>query len=83
MEIAVSRPSQKSMVHARIDQPDGRVLYLIGRLLPRDRLGVTDQIAFDRKILATGIADEEGRGPSYDELNELLRQRGTKAGFTT
>lgn len=63
-----------------VDQPDGMVLYLIGRFLPRDMPGATDQIAFDRKLVAAGIADEEGQGPSYDELNELLRQRRTKAG---
>jgi DNA phosphorothioation-associated putative methyltransferase len=63
-----------------VDQPDGMVLYLIGRFLPRDMPGATDQIAFDRKIVAAGIADEEGRGPGYTELNEMLRRRRTKAG---
>jgi hypothetical protein len=63
-----------------VDQPDGVVLYLIGRFLPRDMPGATDQIAFDRKIVAAGIADEDGRGPRFAELNEMLRRRRTKAG---
>jgi len=45
-----------------------------------DMPGAADQIAFDRKLVAAGIAVEEGRGPRYAELNELLRQRRTKAG---
>ena len=56
------------------------VLYLIGRFLPRDMPGTADQTAFDRKLVAAGIADEEGRGPRYAELNEILRQRRAKVG---
>jgi len=63
-----------------VDQPDGMVLYLVGRFLPRDLPGTADQIAFDRKLVAAGIADEEGRGPRYAELNEILRQRRAKTG---
>ncbi|WP_158537304.1 DNA phosphorothioation-associated putative methyltransferase [Humitalea rosea] len=63
-----------------VDQPDGMVLYLIGCFLPRDAPGAADQIAFDRKLVAAGIADEEGRGPRYAELNEILRLRRAKAG---
>ena len=61
-----------------VDQPDGMVLYLMGRFLPRDMPEATEQIAFDRKLLATGIVDEEGRGPGYAELNEILRRRRAK-----
>jgi DNA phosphorothioation-associated putative methyltransferase len=77
-----SERTRVDMIRLRVsvDQPDGLVLYLIGRFLPRDMPGATDQIAFDRKLVAAGIADEEGRGPRYTELNEILRQRRTKAG---
>ena len=56
------------------------VLYLVGRFLPRDLPGTANQIAFDRKLVAAGIADEQGRGPRYAELNEILRQRRAKTG---
>jgi hypothetical protein len=57
-----------------VDQPQGMILYLKGRFLPADEPGVADQLAFDRKLVAAGIADAEGRGPRYAELRKRLRQ---------
>ncbi|WP_158537338.1 DNA phosphorothioation-associated putative methyltransferase [Humitalea rosea] len=62
-----------------VDQPEGMVLYLKARFLPRDAPGLADQLAFDRKLAAAGIADNEGRGPGYAELREMLKSyRATK-----
>jgi DNA phosphorothioation-associated putative methyltransferase len=63
-----------------VDRPEGMILYLKGRFLPTDALGVAEQLAFDQKLLAAGITDEEGRGPRYAELQDILRQRRMKAG---
>jgi hypothetical protein len=65
-----------------VDQPEGMILYLKGRYLPADAPGVADQLAFDQKLVAAGIVDEEGNGPRYAELQELLRQRRVKAAQT-
>jgi len=56
------------------------ILYHKGRFLPADTPGLEEQIAFDRKLVAARIVDEEGRGPRYADLQELLRQRRLKSG---
>ena len=62
-----------------VDQPKGMILYLKGRFLPSGEPGVDEQLAFDRKLVAAGIVDEEGKGPRYAELQELMRQRRAKS----
>ena len=57
------------------DQPEGMIIYQKGRFLPADAPGVAEQLAFDRKLVGAGIADEEGKGPRLADLQELLRQR--------
>ena len=58
-----------------VDQPGGRILYLKGRFLPADSLGVAEQLLFDDKLLKAGIVDAEGQGPRYAELQEMMRRR--------
>jgi DNA phosphorothioation-associated putative methyltransferase len=58
-----------------VDQPEGMILYLRGRFLPADSPGLIEQLLFDQKLIDAGIVDEEGKGPRYGELQELLRQR--------
>jgi DNA phosphorothioation-associated putative methyltransferase len=58
-----------------VDKPEGMVLYLRGRFLPADTPRLIEQLAFDQKLIDAGIVDEEGKGPRYGELQELLRQR--------
>jgi hypothetical protein len=50
------------------------ILYLKGRFMPADTPGSDEQLALDRKLLAAGIVDDEGRGPRYSELQAMLRQ---------
>ena len=61
-----------------VDQPAGMVLYLKGRFLPSDAPGVAEQLIFDQKFIAAGIVDEEGKGPRYAELQEIIRQLKSK-----
>lgn len=61
-----------------VDQPVGMVLYLKGRFLPSDALGLSEQLTFDRKLLDTGVVDEEGKGPAYLELQQIMRQWRSK-----
>jgi DNA phosphorothioation-associated putative methyltransferase len=64
-----------------VEQPEGMVLYLKGRFMPADASGRDEQVAFDAKLLASGIVTEDGHGPRLAELQELLRQRRpTRAG---
>jgi DNA phosphorothioation-associated putative methyltransferase len=63
-----------------VDQPEGMILYLKGRFLPTDAPDVAEQLAFDRKLIEAGIVDEEGRGPRYAELQDMMRQRKLKRG---
>jgi DNA phosphorothioation-associated putative methyltransferase len=58
-----------------VDQPEGMILYLRGRFLPADSPGLIEQLVFDQKLIDAGVVDEEGKGPRYGELQELLRQR--------
>ncbi len=58
-----------------VDHPDGMILYLRGRFLPTDSPGLAEQLLFDQKLLDAGIVDEEGKGPRYGELQEVLRRR--------
>jgi len=58
-----------------VDQPEGMILYLRGRFLPADSPGLIEQLVFDQKLIDAGIVDEEGKGPRYGELQQLLRQR--------
>jgi DNA phosphorothioation-associated putative methyltransferase len=58
-----------------VDKPEGMVLYLRGRFLPADTPRLIEQLAFDQKLIDAGIVDEEGKGPRYGELQELIRQR--------
>lgn len=61
-----------------VDQPVGMILYLKGRYLPADSPERADQLVFDRKLIDGGICDDEGRGPHYEKLREILRQRRVK-----
>jgi DNA phosphorothioation-associated putative methyltransferase len=65
-----------------VDQPEGMILYLKGRFLPRDAPGVEEQLVFDRKLVKAGIVDEEGKGPRYAELQGMMRQLKSKHGRT-
>jgi energy-converting hydrogenase Eha subunit H len=51
------------------------ILYLKGRFLPSDAPGMAEQTLFDRKLIDMGIVDQEGKGPRYAELREIMRQR--------
>ena len=62
-----------------VDQPEGMILYLKGRFLPSDAPGVAEQLLFDQKLIDAGIVDEEGKGPRYAELQEMMRQRRAKS----
>ena len=61
-----------------VDQPDGMILYLKGRFLPVDAPGLDEQLAFDRKLIEAGMVDEEGKGPRYTELQDMMRQLRSK-----
>ena len=63
-----------------VDRPDGMILYLKGRFLPADAPELLEQRAFDAKLLEAGIASEDGKGPRYSELQEMLRQQRAKKG---
>jgi DNA phosphorothioation-associated putative methyltransferase len=63
-----------------VDQPQGMILYLKGRFLPADTTGLDDQRALDRKLIEAGIVDDEGKGPRYSDLQEILRQLRSKRG---
>ena len=65
-----------------VDQPTGMILYLKGRFLPDDEPGVVEQRAFDQKLVAAGIVDEEGKGPRFAELQDMMRQLKAKSGQT-
>lgn len=58
-----------------VDQPRGMILYLKGRFLPADAPGVAEQLLFDQKLITARIVDEEGKGPHYAELQEMMRRR--------
>jgi DNA phosphorothioation-associated putative methyltransferase len=62
-------------VRVTVEQPEGVVLYLKGRFMPADAPGRDEQLAFDEKLLASGIVSENGRGPRLAEIQELLKQR--------
>jgi DNA phosphorothioation-associated putative methyltransferase len=62
-----------------VDQPEGMVLYLKGRFLPSDALGVVEQLQYDQKLIDAGIVDAQGKGPRYAELRGMLRQRRTNS----
>ena len=57
-----------------VEQPEGMILYLRGRFLPSDAPGVVEQIQFDQKLIDAGIVDQEGRGPRYAELQNLMKR---------
>ena len=61
-----------------VDHPEGMILYLKGRFLPADQPGLAEQLEFDKKLVTAGIVDDEGRGPRYNELQEIMRQRNAK-----
>ena len=63
-----------------VDRPEGMILYLKGRFLPADAPELLEQRAFDAKLLEAGIASEDGKGPRYSELQEMLRQQRAKKG---
>ena len=62
-------------LRATVDQPEGMILYLKGRFLPSDASGLAEQLLFDQRLIDAGIVNEEGKGPRYVELQELLRRR--------
>lgn len=63
--------------HARVsvDRPDGLVLYLKGRFLACDAPERDEQMAFDDKLLASGVVTPNGKGPRLAELQERIRGR--------
>lgn len=63
-----------------VDQPEGMILYLKGRFLPADTPDIDEQRAFDQRLLAAGLVDAEGRGPSNSKLEKILRQLEGKSG---
>ncbi len=63
-----------------VDRPEGMILYLKGRFLPADAPELPEQRAFDEKLLKSRIASEDGKGPRYSELQEMLRQQRAKRG---
>lgn len=58
------------------DFPEDKLLYLKGRFLPRDTSGIEEQRAFDDKLIAAGIVDQEGRGPRRSDLEITVRKMG-------
>ena len=64
-----------------VDRPDGMILYLKGRFLPSDAPDVAEQLLFDQKLIDAGIVDEEGKGPRYAELQEMMRQHRVKSEY--
>ena len=58
----------------RSEQPDGLMLYLKSRYLPPDDPARERQSVFDSALLATGLVDENGRGPPAHEMAPLLAQ---------
>jgi DNA phosphorothioation-associated putative methyltransferase len=58
-----------------VDHPQGVVVYLKGRFMGSDAPGVSEQLSFDKKLIEAGIVDEDGQGPSYLELQSLVRKR--------
>jgi DNA phosphorothioation-associated putative methyltransferase len=63
-----------------VDRPEGMILYLKGRFLPADAPELPEQRAFDEKLLKSGIASEDGKGPRYSDLQDMLRQQRAKRG---
>ena len=62
-------------LRATVDRPEGMVVYLKGRFLPADAPERDDQVAFDDRLLRSGVVSADGRGPRLSELREFLRQR--------
>jgi DNA phosphorothioation-associated putative methyltransferase len=73
----ISETTRVDLGRARVtvDRPEGLVLYLKGRFLPADAPEREEQVAFDGKLLASGIVSPDGRGPRMAELQELMRKR--------
>ncbi|MBY0332885.1 MAG: DNA phosphorothioation-associated putative methyltransferase [Acetobacteraceae bacterium] len=73
----ISETTRVDLGRARItvDRPEGLVLYLKGRFLPEDTPEREEQLEFDRRLLASGIVTQDGRGPRMAELQELMRKR--------
>ena len=61
-----------------VDQPKGMILYLKGRFLPCDAPDAAKQLLFDQKLIAAGLVNEEGEGPDYAELKDIMRLRGER-----
>lgn len=74
----VSEMTRVDLGRARVtvDRPEGMVLYLKSRFVPADAPERDEQLAFDQKLLASGIVTADGRGPRMDELKEIIRRRG-------
>ena len=51
----------------------------IGVDLLADAPGMAEQILFDQKLIDAGIVDEQGKGPRYAELQEMMRQRKARS----
>ena len=58
----------------RSERPEGLMLYLKSRYLPPDDPARERQSVFDSAVLATGLVDENGRGPPAHETAPLLAQ---------
>ncbi|WP_159717299.1 DNA phosphorothioation-associated putative methyltransferase [Geminicoccus flavidas] len=67
-----------SRIRVTVEQPEGMVLYLKGRFMPVDAPGRDEQLAFDGKLVSSGIVSEGGRGPNLTELREILRQHPSR-----
>jgi DNA phosphorothioation-associated putative methyltransferase len=66
-------------LRATVERPDGMVLYLKGRFLLPEDPDRDEQLAFDRKLLSSGLVSEDGRGPRFPELRDWLSKKRTAA----
>jgi DNA phosphorothioation-associated putative methyltransferase len=54
------------------------LLYLKSRLLPADHADRERQAAFDHALLATGLFDFSGYGPSFEDFTRELKRHGIR-----
>jgi hypothetical protein len=62
----------------RVDRPEGLVFYLKGKFIAANDPNREEQLAFDKKLLASGLISSDGRGPRVDELKAALKARRSK-----
>lgn len=82
------RPFPRLLARTKIDLARGLVdvfdyaswsepelLYMKSRFLPRNHPELERQLAFERRLLETGMFDEDGRGPPASELMRILQSK--------